>query len=170
MRRQIYKLLRTKLLPMMQSYSHDISSRSSSATLLLACQPFQLLDGTSDDVTIAQGLLNKPNIPRRRSSFTGTSPEWFLPGHSSVPTRRAGPLDNRQSRRAMYSSNTWTTSSGEVPSECDDAEDRIDFLREYNRLAKKVLPPKVKARSIKIDFGNSMVCGCLPSMNTKLSM
>lgn len=42
--------------------------------------------------------------------------------------------------RQMHSSRTWTTSSGELGlmSDTDELEDRILFVQEYNRLAKKV--------------------------------
>jgi hypothetical protein len=42
--------------------------------------------------------------------------------------------------RQMQSSRTWTTSSGDVGlmSDADELEDRVLFVQEYNRLAKKV--------------------------------
>lgn len=121
----------------MQSYSHGLSSRSSSATLLFARQPFNGTDGTFDDINIAQGLLNDPTIPQRQSSFLGTSP--LRPVNRSNGRGGAGPNDERQSRRAnMRSSTTWTSSSGGFLPDDDDIEDRAEFLQEYNRLAKKV--------------------------------
>lgn len=51
----------------------------------------------------------------------------------------AGPDPNRRND----SSATWTTSSGDVgiSSDSDEIEDRVHFVDEYNRLAKKVGSP-----------------------------
>lgn len=48
-----------------------------------------------------------------------------------------GLKDERKSRRAR-TSNTWTTSDGEVLSDHDEIEDRTLFIAEYNRLSQKV--------------------------------
>lgn len=126
----------------MQSLNNGLNtrsrSRSSSTLLSLLQQP----DGTTDDITIAQELLNQPKAPRRRFSFT----EMY------ISRRRVEGLDEQhqnseaqtevqgggRSRRVMQTSNTWTSSSGEVPTDQDDIDDRTVFVQEYNRLAQKV--------------------------------
>ena len=53
-----------------------------------------------------------------------------------------GGTERRRRRNQQQSSATWTSSSGgdlgERLSDTDDVQDRGDFVREYNRLAKKV--------------------------------
>lgn len=127
--------------------SVDNISRSSSAALPTSQYP-NSHEATADDMTIAQGLLSlqnfpPPKIPRRKSSFLGTSPSRHsldgmdsqtrlleVPGSGAVRTR---------SQRALRSSNTWTSSDGEHAAEQDELGDRIIFVQEYNLLAKKVL-------------------------------
>jgi hypothetical protein len=48
-----------------------------------------------------------------------------------------------ESNRRKDSSATWTSSSGDmgVFSDLDEIEDRVHFVDEYNRLAKKVRSP-----------------------------
>lgn len=55
---------------------------------------------------------------------------------AAVADYLAGPDANRRND----SSATWTTSSGDMGifSESDEIEDRVHFIDEYNRLAKKV--------------------------------
>lgn len=45
-----------------------------------------------------------------------------------------------QNERPLYSSHTWTSSSGDLGllRDADEVEDRAIFVQEYNRLAKKV--------------------------------
>jgi hypothetical protein len=60
-----------------------------------------------------------------------------------LPDRFNGSTGTGISRRAIQSSNTWTSSSGEILLEHDDIEDRSLFVEEYNRLAKKVCGKEV---------------------------
>jgi hypothetical protein len=117
--------------------THRLSTHSSLTSLSIVAQQV-ISEGLSDDITIATGLLNRPRIPRRETSFSGTSL-----GQQSLndlqceeglqEASRVG-----RSRRAIQSSNTWTSSSGEVLSEHDEVGDRTVFVDEYNRLARKV--------------------------------
>ncbi|RDW88635.1 hypothetical protein BP6252_00667 [Coleophoma cylindrospora] len=137
----------------MQSYSHAQYSRSSSAASHYARRPFRAQDGASDNGDIAQEMLNKPIIPPRKSS---ASPEKSADvSHSFQDTLE---LESGGRRRAMQSSNTWTSSSGGAFSDHDDLEDRTEFLDEYNRLAKKhnipLLIPEEHV-AINIDFSIS---------------
>ncbi|CZT13719.1 uncharacterized protein RCO7_00680 [Rhynchosporium graminicola] len=92
-----------------------------------------------DDMNIAVGLLSEPKDPRHRASFTGVS---FI-GHdgSEPPPQQIDPQPggNQEGRlrRAVHTSNTWTSSSGDVLSDHDDIDDRTFFVQEYNRLARK---------------------------------
>ncbi|ORY71902.1 uncharacterized protein BCR38DRAFT_330319 [Pseudomassariella vexata] len=54
-------------------------------------------------------------------------------------SQTAGVLDD-QVRNVFRSSNTWTSSSGDIglASEGEEVDDREQFVDEYNRLAKKV--------------------------------
>jgi hypothetical protein len=111
-----------------------------------------VIDGVSDDMTIAQGLLGRPNIPRRSYSFSNDPPNFqFLDG-SNYSTLRQDSSDAKKQRRVLQSSNTWTTSSGEVLSDRVEIDDREAFIHEYNRLAKKVWDwfqsSRVKANSV----------------------
>lgn len=93
-----------------------------------------------DDMNIAAGLLTEPKDPRHRSSFTGVS-FVSLDGSDNPQQRADGQPDGHhegRSRRAMRTSNTWTSSSGDVLSDQDDVDDRTVFVQEYNRLARKV--------------------------------
>lgn len=119
----------------MQPSSVGLISRSSSAALSMAQQPTIF-----DDMNIAAGLLTEPKDPRHRSSFTGIS-FVGLDGSDNLPQRSDGQLGGHhegRSRRAVRTSNTWTSSSGDVLSDLDDVDDRTVFVQEYNRLARKV--------------------------------
>lgn len=94
-------------------------------------------EGHSDDLSIVQGLLGRPKIQRKESSFSGTPPHQQHLGTSKCPNDSLDP-NNANQRRRLQSSNTWTTSSGEILSDQDEIEDRDSFLLEYNRLARKV--------------------------------
>lgn len=89
-----------------------------------------------DDMNIAAGLLTEPKDPRHRSSFTGIS--FVGLDGSDDPQQRTDEQPEGRSRRAMRTSNTWTSSSGDVLSDHDDIDDRTVFVQEYNRLARKV--------------------------------
>jgi len=112
-----------------------LSPVHSSSALMMA----QKIDIMSDDVSIAQGLLGQPHIPpRRKTSFTSTTRSAHNQDASSDFDENTSVRDDGRRRRAMQSSNTWTTSSGEILSDKDDIEDRTFFVLEYNRLATKV--------------------------------
>ncbi|KAG4436805.1 hypothetical protein IFR05_007695 [Cadophora sp. M221] len=92
-----------------------------------------------DDMNIAAGLLTEPKDPRHRSSFTGIS-FVGLDGSDNPLQRSDGQPEGQhegRSRRAVRTSNTWTSSSGDVLSDQDDVDDRTVFVQEYNRLARK---------------------------------
>ena len=102
-------------------------------------QQLHIIEGISDDISIAQGLLGKPNIPlRRRTSFTSTTRSDHVVEATNEGYISEGIREEGRRRRMVQSSNTWTMSSGEALSELDDVEDRTFFVREYNRLALKV--------------------------------
>lgn len=94
-----------------------------------------LVDPIYDDMTIAEGLLKNSKVPRRTSSFTGThnlsrsTGQFRSSGDASVVAN---------SRRAVRTSNTWTSSEGDVLSDQDEVDDRAVFIHEFNRLARKV--------------------------------
>ncbi|KAK0125557.1 hypothetical protein ONS96_009393 [Cadophora gregata f. sp. sojae] len=118
----------------MQSNNVGLISRSSSAALSMAQQ-----STIFDDMNIAASLLTEPKDPRHRSSFTGVS-FVGLDGSDDQQQRSDAHADGHpegRSRRAMRTSNTWTSSSGDVLSDQDDVDDRTLFVQEYNRLARK---------------------------------
>ena len=97
------------------------------------------IDIIPDDVSITRGLLGRPHIPqRRRTSFTSTTRSGLTEDISNDPEEGSSIKDDSRRRRGIQSSNTWTTSSGEILSDKDDIEDRTFFILEYNRLATKV--------------------------------
>ncbi|KAI9051347.1 hypothetical protein LZ554_004394 [Drepanopeziza brunnea f. sp. 'monogermtubi'] len=111
-------------------------SRSSSATLSMAPRPSSAI---FDDINIAQGLLNEPKDPRHRSSMTSIN--FSAPdGSDDQAQTSVVPADGHpggREHRIMRSSNTWTSSSGDVLSDHDEVDDRTIFVHEYNRLARK---------------------------------
>ena len=119
----------------MQSFSHGLNSRSSSAALSAAQQP-NIQDGIPDDMAITQGLLNNSKVPRA-SSFTSTNIGPQSLDDASILIEASGPSSSGGRRQKIRTSRTWTSSGGDVP-HYDDIEDRIAFVNEYNRLAKKV--------------------------------
>lgn len=126
----------------MQYQHHALRNRSSSSTIVSHMEgPIIAVDGGIDDVTIVQGLLNNPKNAGKRTSdpiaaaCLPTHDVLFAP-ESNMDTLKCLPADAR--RRHMGTSNTWTSSDAEVPSETDDIVDRSAFVAEYNRLAKKV--------------------------------
>jgi hypothetical protein len=99
----------------------------------------QKIDILSDDMSITRGLLGRPDIPpRRRTSFTSTTRSAHTHDVSNDLDDSTSIKDDGRRRRVIQSSNTWTTSSGEILSDKDDMEDRTFFILEYNRLATKV--------------------------------
>jgi hypothetical protein len=121
----------------MQSANNDLSHRSYSTKLSMATQS-DLRAPVYDDMTIAEGLLNNSKVPHRTSSFTGT----HRLSHSTGQFRSSVALTEASaggiSRRAGRTSNTWTSSDGDVLSDQDEVDDRTVFLQEFNRLARKV--------------------------------
>jgi hypothetical protein len=101
------------------------------------------VDGTPDDINIARELLTRPHVPHRETSPSGTS--WGRQSLQDLHMRNGfnGSIGGSRSRRAIQTSNTWTSSSGEVLSEHGDIEDRSLFVDEYNSLAKKVCRKEV---------------------------
>lgn len=125
------------LLANMKASGHGLI-RSSSVTFSIAPQP-DIRDHLSDDMTIAQELLIGPKPPRRSNSFTGLSLRGFDSSNDNPSsTSPIEQTEDRPSRRILLTSNTWTTSSGDVLSDQDEVDDRTIFIQEYNRLAKKV--------------------------------
>lgn len=108
----------------------DYKNHSSSTTIPIPDGHFSVSGAELDDIFITQQLLNdtKPDLfdggadSRRFSHYARNQ----LP--PVVPTRRlhAG------------TSNTWTSSEGELPSELDAVDDRIVFISEFNRIAERV--------------------------------
>jgi len=99
-------------------------------------QELDIIDGINDDMSIAQGLLSKPKIPQRRTSFAHASSLRLVDGSNGLSESSEG--DDNKRRRGIQSSNTWTASSGDILSDQDEIEDRGFFIQEYNRLARKV--------------------------------
>jgi hypothetical protein len=125
------------LLANMKASSHGLI-RSSSVTFSIAPQP-DIRDHLCDDMTIAQELLIGPKPPRRSNSLTGLSLRGFDSSNDNASS--ISPIEqteDRPPRRVILTSNTWTTSSGDVLSDQDEVDDRTTFIQEYNRLAKKV--------------------------------
>lgn len=109
------------------------------ALILLALMMTQKIDIIPDDMSITRGLLGRPDIPpRRRTSFTSSARSAHTGNISNELEESINIKEDGGRRRMIQSSNTWTTSSGEILSEQDDIEDRIFFILEYNRLATKV--------------------------------
>ena len=90
-----------------------------------------------DAAAVTQGLLKEHGIRRRSSSIS-----FLSTGRQDLDgmTESAHGItkDEHHPRRNIQSSNTWTSSSGEILPERDDIEDRTAVVEEYNRLAKRV--------------------------------
>jgi len=99
----------------------------------------EVIDGICDDMSIAQNLIGGSKNPPGTFSFTRTTTQSRHkldgPENHTDSTEFTG---KEWSRIAIQSSNTWSSSSGDVLSHHDDIEDRTDFLLEFNRLALKV--------------------------------
>ena len=121
----------------MQSANKDVSPRSYSTKILMAPQS-NLRGPIYDDMTIAEGLLNNSKVPHRTSSFTGA--QGLARSTSQIRSSMAITDASVRgiSRRAGRTSNTWTSSDGEVLSDHDEVDDRTVFVQEFNRLARKV--------------------------------
>ena len=125
----------------MQAQSHGVISRPSSITLSLAERPAYVPAGSSDDLVITQSLLDGPRNLSKRTSFHEIPVEVLnfngpAAQDESSDSESAAPRAGRN-RRRFGTSNTWTSSSAEIPSEQDEIDDRLAFVQEYNRLAKK---------------------------------
>lgn len=96
-----------------------------------------LHDVIEDDRSIARELLQV--APSERPlllpppNFQG-----FDRTHIRQQDTSADGYQDGRARRANGTSNTWTSSDGGVLSDQDEIDDRIVFVEEYNRLAKKV--------------------------------
>jgi hypothetical protein len=121
----------------MGSCTFGLSSRSSLMSLSMAAQQ-SIVDGTPDDINIATELLTRPHVLHRETSFSGTSFGRQSSQDLHIQGGFNGSIGGSTLRRAIQTSNTWTSSSSEILSEHDDMEDRSLFVDEYNRLAKKV--------------------------------
>lgn len=98
-----------------------------------------------DSVTIASRMASTdptslllPSMTASPSRASLTAGQPLIPTSNTAPTLAAS-RDGRRSR-ALPSSATWTSSSGDLAmfSDTDEIEDRTRFVLEYNRLAKKV--------------------------------
>jgi len=124
--------------------THGLTSRSSSAALSLA-QQLDFSGTATDDVNIAHGLLAKRSKILLQVESTiessATHPDSALCNGLSDEAETLGEVQNalKSRRSAMQTSNTWTSSSGDVLSDHEENEDRTAFVEEYNRLAKKVV-------------------------------
>jgi hypothetical protein len=135
-KQQLYNYLQMSLHHTMQSNHAGFISRSSSIALSMAQDPVPM--------TVAQELLSRPNHVRQRSTFTTRSSRSYYQFDGSDNQQQVAQLSADaypvgRSRRAGYTSNTWTSSSGDVLSDQDEIDDRTFFVLEYNRLARKVL-------------------------------
>jgi hypothetical protein len=114
-----------------------ISARSSSVTAL--AQPQDPYDVIDDDRFIARELLNLAPHDKHSLSRESISLQGF---DGSQPQRSDVLRDdckNGRLQRTARTSNTWTSSDGDIPSDQDEIDDRIVFIEEYNRLAIKVM-------------------------------
>lgn len=123
----------------MQAQSHGILSRSSSTTLSVAGRPAYVPEESVDDLAITQRLLDGPNHLGKHILVHEVpfSLDGSVAQDDSSDSHRTAPFEGRN-RRGFGTSNTWTSSSGEMLSEQDEIDDRMTFVQEYNRLAKKV--------------------------------
>jgi len=123
----------------MSSNSHDITSSRPSNNVTMPTMPQQLdiIDGLRDDISIVQGLL-APRIPRRTASLASLSTGGQVDDSKKRTDATESSDSNPERRRGLQSSNTWTSSSGDVLSDHDDIEDRSFYIQEFNRLARKV--------------------------------
>ena len=126
----------------MQAPNHGLITRSSSATLSLAERPSYVPDEAFDDLVITQNLLDGSKNLERRISFHEV-PAGVFSFDGSVGPDDSSDSQNRdpvggRNRRGFGTSNTWTSSSGEMLSEQDDIDHRLVYVQEYNRLATKV--------------------------------
>ena len=79
-----------------------------------------------------------PIIPPRRSSFGHTSTANARPVLLDVIASSTHSIEANNRRRGYNAtSNTWTSSSGEI-SETDDVDSRATFVEEYNKIANQV--------------------------------
>ncbi len=97
-----------------------------------------LIDPIYDDMTIAEGLLKTSKVPRRTSSFTGSQNLSRSTGQFRSSGAFADASVVANPRCAVRTSNTWTSSEGDVLSDQDEVDDRAVFIHEFNRLARKV--------------------------------
>ena len=121
-------------------YSHRFRFHSSSTIVPMAL-PTVCGIYDPEDAAITVRLLSQTGCPRRRSSHSGlSSSQHEYDVSSGQPDGLHMNMDGGHCRM-IQSSNTWTSSSGEILSDQDDIEDRSSVVEEYNRLAKKVGAP-----------------------------
>jgi hypothetical protein len=99
----------------------------------------------SRDGAVSSTLRNtsRPRSSSRASSRMAASRTTASPTLRDRPSSGAisqGVAISERGRQAHRSSDTWTSSSGDlgILSDTDDIDDRADFIQEYNRLAQKV--------------------------------
>lgn len=112
-----------------------ISARSSSVSLAIPQGPMD------DDRSIARELLHgasheKSSLTRNAVSLQAL--DGSRPRKSDILITSNNFQDGRV-RRTARTSNTWTSSEGDVLEDQDEIDDRTVFIEEYNRLAKKVM-------------------------------
>ena len=79
-----------------------------------------------------------PIIPPRRSSFCHTATANARPVLLDDIASSTDSIEANNRRRGYNAtSNTWTSSSGEI-SETDDVDSRATFVEEYNKIANQV--------------------------------
>jgi len=94
------------------------------------------------DIDIAEELLVRPRIPTRKYSLD----QFAIGNNAKIPMHKT--MDDRApsfetteelpQQFVIQTSNTWTSSSGDAPSDLDDVDKCSAFIEEYNRLATKV--------------------------------
>jgi hypothetical protein len=141
----------------MQAHNVGLLRRSSSIALSTAQRP-EKHETISDDMSIARELLQAGPHGRAPFPLTCQSSLSFQDGTVHDRSEIAGGIrSDARARRAIVTSNTWTSSDGDVLSDQDEIDDRTVYIQEYNRLAKKVkLWPTVESTTLTLD--SSMAC------------
>lgn len=85
-------------------------------------------------------LPDPPIVPPRRSSFIHTSTNARPVLLNDIASSTHSIKTNNRRRDHNATSNTWTSSSGEI-SDTDDVDSRATFVEEYNKIANKVRLP-----------------------------
>lgn len=114
-------------------------TRSSTTTISIAEEPISMTDGNTDDVFIAQALLNNPRNALDDPPTLNRPIQPFLAN---------GPLPIPQRRQHAGTSNTWTSSEGEMVTEADELDNRVIFVAEYNCIAERVFDTRPITRAL----------------------